>query len=181
VNQAKTHPFSDTFPLAIVAAVARNRVIGRNNTLPWRLPEDLKRFRKLTTRHAVVMGRKTWESLPHALPERQNIVVTRNQAFRADGGETASSLIDAINMAHMPTPIFCIGGGDLYRQAMRHTAVLYLTEIDADVDGDAFFPDFERDDWMLVEHEPHTDSNAGFSFAFNTYVRKELMKNGGSQ
>lgn len=171
-----THLFGDTFSLAVIAAVARNGVIGQGNTLPWRLSEDLKHFRILTKGHTVIMGRKTRESLPRALPDRQNIVVTRNQNFHADGNETAISLADAISKARMPAPIFCIGGGDLYAQAVPQAAVLYLTEIDADFAGDAFFPDFNREDWQCVAHEPHFSLDAGFAYAFNTYVRKTLMK-----
>ncbi len=172
------HLFNDTFPLALVAAIAQNGVIGHENKLPWRLTEDLKHFRALTTGHAVVMGRKTRESLPHALPDRQNIVVTRNQNFRANGGETAVSLADAIGKVRLPAPIFCIGGGDLYAQAMPYAAALYLTEINADFAGDIFFPDFNRDDWQRIAHEPHSAPN-GLTYAFNTYVRKALMKNSG--
>src|SRR5215208_4607264 len=102
---------SATADVALIAAVAANGVIGAHNRLPWRLSEDLKRFRALTTGHAVIMGRKTWESLPHALPQRQNIVVTRQAEFAAAGAEVAHSFAAALAQVELPAPVFCIGGG----------------------------------------------------------------------
>src|SRR5438046_9901098 len=103
---------------AVIAAVASNGVIGIDGRLPWRLPDDLKHFRALTTGHTVIMGRRTWESLPRALPDRQNIVVTRTPGYLAEGAETANSLSAALQRANRPAPIFCIGGGALYRAAI---------------------------------------------------------------
>ncbi|MDR1529009.1 MAG: dihydrofolate reductase [Burkholderiales bacterium] len=170
------HFFTLVFPLALIAAVARRGVIGRNNTLLWQLPEDLRRFKALTTGHAVIMGRKTWESLPQALPQRQNIVITRNSDYRATGAEIARSLKEAIRKVTMPEPAFCIGGGEIYQQALEYAAVLYLTEIDANFDGDAFFPDFDKSLWRLIANEPRFSEKDGFSYAFNTYVRQSLLE-----
>src|SRR6188472_2189541 len=105
--------------LALIVAVAANGVIGRDGKLPWRLPEDLRRFRTLTTGHAIIMGRRTWESLPHALPSRQNIVVTRQHAYRAAAATIASSLEEALSQVAYPPPAFVIGGGELYRAALQ--------------------------------------------------------------
>ena len=121
------HLFPD---LAIIAAVASNGVIGVAGGLPWRLSDDLKRFRTLTLGHAVIMGRKTWESLRGPLPDRQNIVVTSRAGYAAPGAEVATGLDDALARVEMPPPAFCIGGADLYRAALPRASSLHLTEIE---------------------------------------------------
>ena len=148
--------------VALIAAVAANGVIGADNALPWRLPDDLKRFRALTTGHAVIMGRKTWESLPRALPERQNIVVTRQPRLSprpAPRSRTRSPRRS--RSSALPAPAFCIGGGELYRAALPLATTLHLTEIDRDFDGDARFPPFERGDWRETSREHHPASEPG--------------------
>ena len=158
--------------VALIAAVAANGVIGAGNRLPWRLPEDLKRFRALTVGHAVIMGRKTWESLPRALPERQNIVVTRRGDFAAVGAEIAASFPAALARVRLPQPAFCIGGGELYRAALPFATALYMTEIARDFDGDAWFPPFARGDWREISREEHAAGSAdGFAYAYVTYER----------
>jgi dihydrofolate reductase len=157
--------------LALIAAVARNGVIGGGNTLPWRLPADLKRFRALTTGHAVIMGRRTWESIGRALPERQNIVVTRDPGYAADGASVQSSLDDALRAVTLPPPVFCIGGGELYALALPRAATLYLTEIDRAFEGDTRFPDFDRAAWREAAREEHR-APEGFGYAFVTYERR---------
>jgi dihydrofolate reductase len=157
--------------LAIVAAVASNGVIGAANRLPWRLPADLRHFRALTTGRAVVMGRKTWQSIGRALPERQNIVVTRQPAFVAPGAEVAVSLDDALSRVRMPGPVFCIGGAELYREALPRATTLYLTEIDRAYDGDATFPPFDRGAWREVARESVAAADGTPAFAFVVYAR----------
>ena len=157
--------------LALIAAVARNGVIGGGNTLPWRLPADLKRFRALTTGHAVIMGRKTWESIGRALPGRQNIVVTRQAGYAAEGAVVHSSLDEALRAVTLPAPVFCIGGGELYALALPHAATLHLTEIDRDFDGDTRFPEFDRTAWRESARETH-HAPEGFDYAFVTYERR---------
>jgi dihydrofolate reductase len=157
---------------AVIAAVARNGVIGIENRLPWRLPDDLKRFRALTSGHAVVMGRRTWESLPRALANRQNIVVTRTPGYLAEGAETARSLADALSQANRAAPIFCIGGGALYRDALPLADTLYITEIERAFAGDATFPPLDRDQWREIDREPQTLGGPdGFDYAFVTLRR----------
>ena len=159
-------------PLAVIAAVAANGVIGAGNALPWRLPDDLRRFRALTTGHTIIMGRRTWEAIGRPLPGRQNIVVTRGNAVRTEGIETAASLRDALSLARLPDPAFCIGGGELYRAAMTHATTLHLTEIGREFAGDAWFPTFDRGDWREVARERHLHAGPdGFEYAFATYVR----------
>jgi len=158
--------------VALIAAVARNGIIGAGNRLPWRLPEDLRQFRALTTGHSIIMGRKTWQSIGKALPDRQNIVVTRQRDFTAPGAQVAASLEDALAAVALPEPVFVIGGEALYRAALPIAQDMYLTEIQRDYPGDARFPDFARDGWREMHREAHRASSpAGFDFAFTTYER----------
>lgn len=157
--------------LAVIAAIAKNGVIGANNALPWRLPADLARFRALTLGHAVVMGRRTWESLRRPLPGRQNIVVTRQPGLAAEGIDVARSLDEALARVRMPAPAFCIGGAELYRVALPRADVLYLTEIDRDFAGDTVFPHYDRGPWREVARES-AEAPEGFAYAFVTYRRK---------
>jgi dihydrofolate reductase len=158
-------------PLALIAAVAANGVIGAGNELPWRLPEDMKRFRALTIGHAVIMGRKTRESLPRPLPDRQNIVVTRDTGYRAPGAEIAPTLDGALALVRLPPPVFCIGGGEIYRMALARAGTLYLTEIDRDFEGDVTFPRLDRADWRETSRESHEAD--GLRYDFVTYARRQ--------
>jgi dihydrofolate reductase len=158
--------------VVVIAAVAANGVIGAGNRLPWHLPEDLRRFRALTTGHAVIMGRRTWESMPGALPGRQNIVVTRQRGYRAPGAEIAGSLDEALALVRLPEPAFCIGGGELYRAALPRATALYLTEIARAYDGDAAFPPLSRGEWRETDRETHAAASpAQFAYAYVTYRR----------
>jgi dihydrofolate reductase len=174
ITAAKTAPIAAASvpSVALIAAVAANGVIGAGNRLPWHLSEDLKRFRALTVGHAVIMGRKTWESLPRALPERQNIVVTRRVDYAAAGAEIAASFPAALARVRLPEPAFCIGGGELYRAALPFATTLYMTEIARDFDGDAWFPPFAPGDWRETAREDRPASSAnGFAYAYVTYER----------
>lgn len=158
--------------LVVIAAIARNGVIGQDNRLPWHLPEDLVHFKALTTGHAVIMGRKTWESLPpkfRPLPGRTNIVVTRDAAYRADGALVTASLPAAIAAAGA-NDAFAIGGAEIYAQALALADRLELTEVDAVYPGDAYFPDFRRDAWLETARETHRAAN-GLDYAFVSYRR----------
>jgi len=159
--------------LALIAACARGGVIGIENRLPWHLPEDMKFFRETTRGKPVIMGRKTWESLPDAfrpLPGRLNIVVSRNPDFQAAGGTVVSSLEAARAAAGDAEIAFVIGGAELYRQALPLADRLLLTEIDRDYAGDAFFPDFDRSVWQEASRQPHV-AESGLPFAFVSYER----------
>ena len=156
--------------MALIAAVARNGVIGANNALPWKLPADLARFRALTTGHTVIMGRKTWQSLGRPLKDRQNVVVTRDRSFAADGAVSAGSFREALAKSTMPAPAFCIGGGELYADAFSAASLMYLTEIDRDFEGDVRFPSFDRREWREQSREEHVATD-GMRYAFVTYQR----------
>ena len=160
--------------LAVVAAVARGGVIGRDGTIPWRIPEDARRFREVTIGHPVVMGRRTWESLPdrfRPLPGRRNVVVTRNEAWREDGAERAGSLEDALRLLEGAELVSVIGGAQLYADALPLADELLLTEIDFDVEGDTFLPDWDRGAFDEVSREERV-SEDGIAFAFVTYRRR---------
>lgn len=159
--------------LTLIAAVARDRVIGRDNQLLWHLPEDMRRFKALTTGNAVIMGRKTWESLPQKfrpLPQRRNIVVTRDAAYAAPGADVVTSLEAAVAAA-FDLPAFVIGGAQIYALALPLADRLELTEIDAAFDGDAHFPAFDAAAWREVARESRR-ADAGFDYAFVTYARR---------
>ena len=160
--------------VVLVAAVARNGVIGRDGGLPWRLPEDVRRFKGLTTGHAVVMGRRTWDSLPERfrpLPGRRNVVVTRNAAWSASHAERAGCVEEALALLAGEERVFVIGGATVYAEALPLADELVLTEIDADVEGDTFFPEWDRSAFVEVSREQREAAD-GTRFAFVTYVRR---------
>jgi len=159
--------------LALIAAVARNLAIGRGGELLWHESEDQKHFRRVTMGCPVIMGRKTWDSLParfRPLPGRRNIVVTRNAAWQAEDGERAGSLDEALALCAGAAKVFVIGGAELYALALPQADELELTEIDAAFDGDAFFPDWPRTQFRLVSSEPRTGAD-GLGYRFNRYER----------
>ena len=160
--------------ISLVAGVARGGVIGRDGVLPWRLPEDMAHFREVTMGHAVVMGRRTWDSLPdrfRPLPGRRNVVLTRNRAWHADGAEAAGSLSAALDLVGDAPQVFVVGGAELYAGALPLADELLLTEIDAEVEGDTFFPSWDRAAFHEEAREEHV-SEADIPFAFVTYVRR---------
>ena len=156
--------------ITLIAAIARNGVIGRDGGLPWHLPADLKRFKEVTRGHQVVMGRRTFESLPGPLPKRRNIVVTRQADYQAEGIEVAHSLDEAIAMAeaHAESPdevLFVLGGAVLYEAALPIADRLDLTMVDAEVDGDTRFPAFDESAWretQSIEHPADAHHAMGF-------------------
>jgi len=159
--------------VTIVAAVTRNGVIGREGGIPWRIPEDMVRFRELTTGHAVVMGRRTWESLPdqfRPLPGRDNVVVTRNPEWSAQGADRAGSVEDALELLESAPRVFVIGGGEIYAAALPYADELLLTEIDAEIEGDTVFPRWERRAFVEIDRDEHVTAD-GTRFAFATYHR----------
>ena len=163
--------------LALIAVVARNGAIGLNDELPWRLPEDQQHFRRVTLGCPVIMGRKTWDSLParfKPLPGRRNIVVTRNAQWQAEGAERASSLDDALALAAGAGKAFVVGGAELYRLALPLCDELVLTEVERDFAGDVFFPAFERGAFREVSRERHHSGPPNdFDYAFATYHRND--------
>jgi dihydrofolate reductase len=162
--------------LSLIAAVANNNVIGNENKLMWRMPEDLKHFRKTTMGHSIIMGRKTWESIRKPLKGRQNIVLTRKEFYLADGCEVVHSIDEAIKKIKHEKEVFVIGGSDIYEQCIDlfYTRRLYITRIFASFDGDAFFPDIDTEKWELEDMEEHeADEKNKYPYAFMKYKKKK--------
>lgn len=153
--------------LSLIVAMAENGVIGRDGDLPWRLSADLKRFKKLTMGHHIVMGRKTFESIGRLLPGRTSVVLTKQSAFEAAGAEVVHDLDEAVQVAGDDAEAFIIGGAEIYEVALPRVDRLYLTIVNADVAGDANFPEFEPSDWQVVEKTSHeSDERNEFSHTF---------------
>jgi len=160
--------------LSLIVAMAKNRTIGINNTLPWRIPEDLKHFKALTMGHHMIMGRKTFDSIGKPLPGRTTVVVTRNQQLKIAGCVMAQSLPEAMTACGNDDEIFVVGGAELYALALPLANKMYVTEIQQDVAGDAFFPQFNRAEWQETAREIHQqETPQPLDYHFITYWRVE--------
>ena len=157
--------------------MARNRVIGKDGALPWRLPADLKRFRALTMGHPIIMGRKTFDSIGRALPGRRNIVISRNPQWACDAVETANSLPAALALVAGTEQAFVIGGEQIYRATLELADRIELTLIEQDFDGDAWFPEVDPAGWCEVSSETHQDPDSGLRYRF---IRLERAGPGGA-
>jgi len=161
--------------ISIIVAASRNGVIGVDNTIPWQLPDDLKYFKRLTTDHHVIMGRKTFDAIGKPLPNRTNLVITRNPHFQADGVQVLPDFDQAVDAAYQAgeTEAFVIGGSEIYRLASPHTQRLYYTRVETWVEqGDAFFPEPD-DSWILQREQQHpADERHAFPFTFQVYERR---------
>jgi dihydrofolate reductase len=161
--------------LSIIVAVANNNVMGRDNTLPWHMPSDLKRFKQLTMGHHILMGRKTFDEIKKPLPGRTNVVITRNVDFNPEGVAIARSVEEAISKAEASgdSEIFIIGGADIIRQILHLADRMYLTRVHTEPAGDTFFPDFDDvNEWKLVDVEHYeADEKNPHPYSFLTYER----------
>lgn len=170
---------ADVSRLALIVAVAENGVIGRDNSLPWRIPGDLRYFKRVTLGKPVIMGRKTWESIGRPLPGRHNVVVTRNASFRAEGADVVSSLDAALELAggiadaDGAEEVVVIGGAEIYRAALPMADRLYITEVHASVAGDSFLPEIDWDQWREADREYHAGDAAtrDLDYSFVRYER----------
>jgi dihydrofolate reductase len=161
--------------VSIIVAMAPNGVIGHDNRLPWHLPADLRHFKAVTMGKPMIMGRRTWESLPGLLPGRRHIVVTHNSGYQADGAEVAHSLEEAIATAGDVEEVMIVGGGNLYAQALPLADRIYLTQVDMEVEGDAFFPALDESQWLELESEAHpADEKNPFPYRFRMLGRKPV-------
>jgi dihydrofolate reductase len=159
--------------LEFVVAVARNGVIGRGNDLPWRLPADLQHFKRTTMGRPILMGRRTWESIGRPLPGRRNLVLTRDRTYAAEGAGVVHSLDDARRAADGADALMVIGGAELYRALLPAAAVMHLTEVHADVDGDVRFPDWNRGEWRETWREDHAaDEKHAHPYSFVRLERR---------
>jgi dihydrofolate reductase len=158
--------------LAVIVAVSANGVIGRDNDLPWRLPADLARFKRLTMGHHLVMGRKTFESIGRPLPGRTTVVLSRSRPDLPDGVLLATSLDDALTLCNGDDLVFVAGGAAVFAESLPRAKRIYLTRLHADFEGDVFFPPFDPSAWDLVEQEEHAaDDRHPCDFSFLTYER----------
>jgi dihydrofolate reductase len=164
------HVAPGTTRIYLIAAVARNGVIGAQGKLPWHLPEDLKHFRNLTLGRPVIMGRRTWESLGKPLPGRENIVISRRPGFEAPGARAAATLEEAVALCAGEPVAFVIGGAEIYAMALPLADGLVLTEIDGDYEGDTRFPEWDRNAWRASQKEAHA-SKDGVRFSFVRYEK----------
>ena len=160
--------------LILIAAAAENNAQGINNDLPWHLPDDFKRFKALTTGHKIIMGRKTLESFPRALPKREHIAITREKGYRPKFECTmVHSLKAALALAENDDKAYIIGGGEIYRLALPFATKIELTRVHAQFEADTFFPEIDLADWELVHEEYHPKDGAhAHDFTYLTYVRK---------
>ncbi|ETS91753.1 dihydrofolate reductase [Veillonella sp. AS16] len=160
--------------LALIVAVARNRVIGKDNSLIWHLPNDLKFFKEKTTGHVIIMGRKTFESLPFLLPNREHWVITRDKGFNAPEGVHIFHSVEAVVEASKTLDAaYIIGGAQVYEAFLPYVDIMYITEVDHDFDGDVFFPEFSKDDFLVESvMDGIVDEKNQYPHRFVTYRRK---------
>jgi dihydrofolate reductase len=158
--------------ISIIVAYAANRVIGRDGKMPWHLSEDLKRFRRLTMGHHIVMGRKTWESIGRLLPGRSHIIVSRKSGYDVPGAKVVDSLEAAIAAARDDSEIFVIGGGELYALVLPIADRIYATEIARKYEGDTYFPELEEGKWRETVRETHEDAASALRYSFVTMERR---------
>ena len=158
-----------------MAAVAENGVIGAEGALPWHLPTDMKHFKQLTSGHTIIMGRRTFETLRQPLPNRRNVVVTRDRAYQASGAFIVHDLDEALSLTSKDDEVFVVGGGEIYEQAIPRADRLYLTIVHAVFEGDTFFPKFTDADWILNEDiRNEADEKHSYPFSFRRYERRTL-------
>ena len=159
--------------VSIIAAMDRNRLIGSNNQLPWHLPADLGHFKQVTMGKPIIMGRKTYESIGRALPGRTNIVLTRSSDFNAEGVLTANTLEQALDYVSAEDEVMIIGGSAIYELTLPRADRLYLTYVENSFEGDAWFPDFDLEQWHIIASEEHSaDEKNSSAYRFVTYARK---------
>ncbi len=161
--------------ISIIVAIAKNKVIGNDNKLIWRLSDDLKRFKRLTTGHTILMGRKTYESIGRPLPKRKNYIITRSKEYVVDGGYVFHSIGDAIEAAKEEgeDELFIIGGGEIYKEMLPMANKMYLTKVHANPKGDTFFPKFDEEEWDIINDKAHlADEKNEYNFVFIDLERR---------
>lgn len=161
--------------ISLIAAIGKNRELGLGNKLPWHLPDDLKRFKEITRGHIVIMGRKTYESIGRLLPDRKNIIITRNKDFKVEGAVVVSNFEEALGECTGEDEVFVIGGGEIFSLALPYADKMYLTHVETKLPSDAFFPEYNLDEWKIVNEEFHPkDEKHLCDFTFKVY--KKLTK-----
>lgn len=159
--------------VVLIVAAAENNAMGKDNDLPWHLPDDFRRFKKITSGHTIVMGRKTFESLPGMLPNRRHVIISRREDYRPEGCDVYESLEKALDSVPKNEDVFVIGGGEIFKIAIEIADVIEITRVHATIDGDTFFPEIDPETWKLSSAEFHPkDEKHKFEFTFETYLRK---------
>jgi dihydrofolate reductase len=172
VTSGSKTPVSGTPRISVIVAMAKNRVIGADGKIPWHLPAELAMFKRITMGHHIIMGRNTWESIGRLLPGRTAVIVTRQRDYNVAGALIAESLEAALSMCRGDDEIFVIGGGQLYVGALPVSNRIYLTEVDAEVRGDTFMPEFSLSDWRAVSVESHpADDRNQYNYKLTVYDR----------
>jgi len=160
--------------LTMIAAAAENDALGKDNDLVWHLPDDFKRFKRLTSGHYIIMGRKTFESFPKLLPNRTHVIITRQKDYHPEGTIVVSSLEEAIRVAKLDEQPFIIGGGVIYKMGMDLASKIELTRVHGDFEADTHFPKINEDEWELVKEQFHgKDDKHNYAFTYLTYERKD--------
>lgn len=158
--------------LSIVVAISENNAIGKNNQLLWHLPADLKHFKELTSGHPIIMGRKTYDSIGRPLPNRRNIVITRQSGLTIPNVEVVLSLKEAISICKAENEVFLIGGAEIYKQALAFTNTIYLTKVHQNYEADVFFPELKENEWKEIAKEYHqADEKNNVAYTFSTLER----------
>lgn len=158
--------------IKIIVAISKNRVIGDSNKLIWHLPADLKRFKEVTTGHPIVMGRKTYESIGRPLPNRRNIIITRDENYEVDGCEVVNSIEEALLLTN--SDCFIIGGGEIYKQTLHIATQIYLTQVDEDFDGDTTFPELPPSWYVSNKEDFESDEKNPYNYSFIFYEKFEF-------
>jgi len=160
--------------LTIIAAAAENNALGKDNDLIWHLPDDFKRFKKLTTGHHIIMGRKTFESFPKLLPNRTHVIITRKKNYAPEGCVVVNNLEDAIKVAKNDEQPFIIGGGEIYKLALDYAEKIELTRVHANFEADTFFPEIDLKKWNKIDEVFHEkDKKHNYSFTYITYLKNQ--------
>lgn len=159
--------------IVMIAAVAENNALGKDNELVWHLPNDFKRFKELTSGHYIIMGRKTFESFPKPLPNRTHIVITRQQNYQPDGCIVVNSIENAIKACPENETIYIIGGGEIYNQALAFSDTIEITKVHGEFEADAFFPEIKAEEWELVQSDFNAkDERHLYDYTYQTFVKK---------
>ncbi|WP_112084814.1 dihydrofolate reductase [Flavobacterium lacus] len=159
--------------IIMIAAVAENNALGKDNNLVWHLPDDFRRFKELTSGHPIIMGRKTFESFPKLLPNRTHIIITRQKNYQPEHCIVVDSIEKALEFVPEEENAFIIGGGEIYKQSLDYTDVIELTRVHDSFDADTYFPEINPDSWQLVEEEYHPkDEKHLVDFTYQTFIRK---------
>lgn len=159
--------------IIMIAAVAENNALGKNNEMVWHLPNDFKRFKELTTNHHIIMGRKTFESFPKPLPNRTHIVITRQENYNPEGCIVVNSIEKAIELCPEDEDSYIIGGGEIYNLGLAFADIIEITKVHGNFDADAFFPEINENEWLLVESEENSkDEKHLYDYTYETYIRR---------